>query len=141
MKWLTLTLTLLLTSNMIFAMGGKGDHQKRAEHFQKELNLTDEQLAKVSEIRKNTWKDHKENKEKLKAEKDAFRAAMKDPKTTNEELTAKFENLQKIKNDNQRKKFNMMLQMRSILNPEQREKFRTMKKEHRGDRHGKKCNK
>lgn len=141
MKWLTLTLTLLLTSNMIFAMGGKGDHQKRAEHFQKELNLTDEQLAKVSEIRKNTWKDHKENKKKLKAEKDAFRAAMKDPKTTNEELTAKFENLQKIKNDNQRKKFNMMLQMRSILNPEQREKFRTMKKEHRGDRHGKKCNK
>lgn len=141
MKWLTLTLTLLLTSNMIFAMGGKGDHQKRAEHFQKELNLTDEQLAKVSEIRKNTWKDHKENKEKLKAEKDAFRAAMKDPKTTNEGLTAKFENLQKIKNDNQRKKFNMMLQMRSILNPEQREKFRTMKKEHRGDRHGKKCNK
>jgi protein CpxP len=138
MNKLTLALTLLLASNMTFAMAGKGDHQKHAEQLQKELNLTDEQLAKVSEIRKDKWKDHKENKEKLKAEKEAFRAAMKDPKTSEEELTAKFENLQKLKNENQRKKFNMMLQMRSVLSPEQLEKFRALRKEHRGDRRGKK---
>jgi Spy/CpxP family protein refolding chaperone len=125
---------------MTFAMGGKGDHQKRAEKLKAELNLTDEQMAKVSEIRKNKWKDHKENKKILKTEKEAFRAALKDPNISNDVLITKFESLQKIKNENQRKKFNMMLEMRSVLNPDQLEKFRALKKEHRGDRRGRKSN-
>lgn len=138
MKWLTLILTMLLASNLTFAMGAKGDHQKRAEKFQKELNLTDEQIAKVTEIRKDQWKDLKENKKKLKAEKAAFREAMKNPNATNEELTAKFESFQKLRNDHHRKKFGMMLEMRAILNPEQREKFAEMKHREHGKRRGKK---
>lgn len=139
MKWLTLTLTLLLASNMTFAMGGKGDRQKRAERLKTELNLSDEQMAKVTEIRKNHWKGHEENKKNLKKEKEAFRAAMKNPNATNEELAAKFEELQKHRSEHQRKQVTMLLEMRSILNPEQRAKFAEMKsKEYKNERRGKK---
>ncbi len=52
MKWITLLLALQLIPSLSFAMGGKGDHQKRADFLQKELNLTNEQLEKVTAIRK-----------------------------------------------------------------------------------------
>jgi Spy/CpxP family protein refolding chaperone len=137
MKYLTLMLTMLLASNLTFAMGGKGDHQKRAERFQKELNLTDEQLAKVTEIRKKHHGD-KDTKTNFKEIKKSFRDAMKDPKSSTADLTAKFEAFQKLREEHQRKKFAMMLEMREVLNPEQIEKFREMKKEHKKHRREKK---
>lgn len=139
MKGIILMMALILASNSTFAMGGKGDRQKKIEKFKTELNLTDEQMEKVSEIRKNRGGDHKENKKKLKAEKAAFREAMKNPNATNDELITKFESFQKLRNEHQQKKFAMMLEMRSILNPEQRAKFAAMKKkEYKGERRGKK---
>lgn len=137
MKWISLLLVLQLIPTMSYAMGGKGDHQKRAEHLQKELNLTNEQLEKVTAIRK---KHHEERKDKdtFREAKKSFRQAMKDPKSSKADLTTKFEAFQKIRDTHQRKKFSMMMEMREILNPEQIEKFQAMKKEHKKSRRGKK---
>ena len=137
MKWISLLLALQLLPTISYAMGGKGDHQKRAEHLQKELNLTNEQLEKVTAIRKK-HQDERKSKNEFKDAKKAFRDAMKDPKASKADLTIKFEEFQKIRDTHQRTKFARMLEMREILNPDQIEKFQAMKKEHKKKRRNKK---
>lgn len=141
MKWISLLLALQLLPTVSYAMGGKGDHQKRAEHLQKELNLTNEQLEKVTAIRKK-YRGDKDSKKALKEAKKAFRADMKNPKASKADLTAKFETFQNVRDAHQRKMFSMMLEMREILNSEQREKFAEMKKnEYKGEKREKKIKK
>lgn len=137
MKWISLLLVLQIFPTMSYAMSGKDHHQKRAEHLQKELNLTNEQLEKVTAIRKKHHEDRK-NKTEFKEAKIVFREAMKNPKATKADLTAKFEVFQKLRDTHQRKKFAGMMEMREILNSDQIEKFQTMKKEHKKNRHEKK---
>ena len=51
MKMIFLSMLLLTTQG--FAMGSKSKDQQRGEEFKKELNLTDEQVAKFKELKKN----------------------------------------------------------------------------------------
>ena len=130
MKTLILISALLMTN--AFAMGGKGRDQKRGEEFRKELSLTDEQVERFK-VLKNGRGDMKVLKENFKASKKAFKEAMKDPKTSNEEMTAKFEAFMKLRDEFQRKRFSHMLEKRAILTPEQIEKFNGLRKEwHKG---------
>lgn len=131
MRVLSIILSLFIVTNVAFA----GDEEKKfvkGEFLKKELNLTDEQLEKVREIRKSgkdamgdDWKDFR----KLKKD---FREAMKDPKISNQDLKTKFESFQKARDQFQRKRFEMILKMREILTPEQLEKFLKLKKKHKG---------
>lgn len=131
MKWIHVLLVTLFMTNFTYAMAGKGKDQNRAEIFKKELNLNDEQLAKVQEIRKKHKGEMRAGKKELKESREAFKAAKNDPKTSNEDLTAKFEAFQKLRSEHQRRKFNMMLEMRSVLKPEQLEKFKELRKNHK----------
>jgi Spy/CpxP family protein refolding chaperone len=136
MKLTTLLLTLCLSSSAAFAFGGKGDHHQRAEKFRQQLNLSDEQSAKVQEIRSAHKPGVREARQKFKASKEDFKSAMKRPESTQEELKAKFDAFQASRDEFQRKRFAMMLEMRAVLNPEQREKFAEMKKEWKKKRRG-----
>lgn len=127
MKILFLVATLL--TSQTFAMAGKGEGQKRAEEFKKELNLTDEQVEKFRELKKGRG-EGKELKAKFKEARKAFKTAIKDPKATNADLTAKFEAFMKLRDEFQRKRFARMLEKRAILTPEQFEKFSSMKRKH-----------
>lgn len=142
MKWVTLIMTTLLVSNVTFAMGGKEKNNlKRAEVLQKSLNLTDEQMTKILELRKNKKGDFKEERKKFQEEKMTFKTVMKDPNISNEELSKKFESFHALRNEYQKKKFSMMLAMREILTPEQRIKFYEMRKEGKGKRGNRRGNK
>lgn len=132
MKWMNYFLAFALSSTVAMAAGAKPKDHQKAEYLKKELNLTDDQLKKVQEIRKGKKEDMKAAREQFKATKKAFKEAMDNPNSTKEELTAKFEAFQKLRDEFQRKRFAMMLEMRSILNPEQMAKFREMKKKHKG---------
>lgn len=119
-------ISALLMSNA-FAMGSKGEHQRRGEEFMKELSLTDEQIAKFQELKKSRG-DMKELKTRFKESKKAFKDAMKDPKATNQELSTRFEAFMKLRDEFQRKRFSHMLEKRAILKPEQIEKFNELRK-------------
>lgn len=120
----TFMLAMILATTSAFAMGGKG------REFKKELNLTEEQVEKFREL-KGGRGEMKELKAKFKESKKAFREAVKNPATSNDELRSKFEAFMKLRDEVQRKKFDRMLEKRAILTPEQFQKFMTMKKEWR----------
>lgn len=118
---------MVLMMSQAFAMGGKGDGQKRGERFKKELNLSDEQVEKFRELKKNRG-EMKELKSQFKENKKAFREAMKNPSSSQEELRAKFDAFMKSRDEFQRKRFSRMLEKRAILTPDQIVKFNEMKR-------------
>lgn len=128
---------MVLMMSQAFAMGGKGDGQKRGEHFKKELNLSEEQVEKFRELRKNRG-EMKELKANFKESKKAFREAMKNPSSTQDELKTKFEAFMKLRDEFQRKKFAHMLEKRAILTPEQIVKFNEMRSKWKGKKGKKK---
>lgn len=135
MKILILVVTLMTTQ--AFAMAGKGEDQKRAEQFKKELGLTDAQVEKFNELKKSRG-EMKGLKSEFKDARKAFKEAIKDPKSTNDELSSKFENFMKLRDEFQKKRFARMLEKRAILTPEQFEKFVSMKDKWREGKKGKK---
>jgi len=121
MKMLTLLLGLSLFTHAY--AGEKGDR------FAKRLGLSEDQMTKVTEVRKSNSEKLKEDRKKFKELKKAFDNAMKDPKTTSAELKNKFEAFQKARDVFHRERFEKMLKMREILTPEQLAKFQEIKKE------------
>lgn len=132
MKIITLVLSMMLMSNVAFSEEEEEKRHERGEFLKKELGLSDEQLAKVKEIRKSSKDGMKENKAQFKQLKKDFKEAMKNPNSTNEELNAKFEYFQKARDDFQRKRFATMLKMREVMTPEQLAKFHELKQKHKG---------
>lgn len=128
MKIIMMLLSFLLVSGNVLA-DDKKEERKKGEWLKKELNLSDEQLEQVKEIKSANKSGSDEDYQKLKK---AFKDGMKDPKATKEDLTSRFEAFQKARDERQRKRFNMMLKMREILTPEQLEKFHKIKKKHKG---------
>lgn len=132
MKIITLVLSMMLMSNVAFSAEEKEKKHERGEILKKELGLSDEQLAKVKEIRKSSKSEIQENKKQFRQLKTDFKEAMKNPNSSQEELTAKFEAFQKSRDEFQRKRFAMMLKMREVMTPEQLAKFHEMKQKHKG---------
>lgn len=105
---------------------------QRGDFLKKELNLTDEQLERVKEIRKADRDELRKNRKEFKTLKKEFREAMNNSQSSTEELTAKFEAFQKARDEFQRMRFKKMMKMREILSPEQLKKFRELHKKKRG---------
>lgn len=126
MKFLTFILALFISFSS-FADKESKDEKSKGEFFKKELNLSDEQLAKVKEIRKGCKEDILASKSNYLELKKSFKEAKKNPKATNEELTAKFEAYQKARDEFQRKRFDTMLKMREVLTPAQMDKLEEVK--------------
>ena len=125
-----LTLTLALTTSLAF--GREKDKQKKGERL-KEMNLSEEQLKKVSDFRKSKKENLEKSRELVKQLKKSFQEAKENENTSNEVLTQRFEALQKARNDLQRERFNGMIEMRSMLTPEQRKKFKELQKERKAN--------
>jgi len=90
--------------------------QERGEKFAQELNLTDDQKSALKSIREN--------------EKQQAQAIKNDSSLTKDQKKAKFKELRKTSRE----------QMMAKLTPDQQQKFKEMRKEHRGHgRHGRKA--
>ncbi|HXH29372.1 MAG TPA: Spy/CpxP family protein refolding chaperone [Bacteriovoracaceae bacterium] len=138
MKWFSIFLITVLMITSSFASGSKGKSHNKMEVLQKELNLSPEQVTKLTEIRKLSKDDLKALKEKFKVSRKAVKESMKNPTQTKDELNATFEEFLNTREEFQKKRFSMMLEMRSVLNPEQIGKFATWKDANRGKRKAKK---
>lgn len=88
--------------------------KERGEKFAEKLNLTPEQKADLKSIREN--------------EKQQAQAIKNDSSLTPDQKKAKFKELRKSSHE----------QMMAKLTPDQQAKFKEMRKEHRGHRHGRK---
>lgn len=113
---------LAQTSNSGAASGDNGSKatapakQERGEKFAQELNLTDDQKVALKSIREN--------------EKQQAQAIKNDSSLTADQKKAKFKELRKTSRE----------QMMAKLTPDQQQKFKEMRKEHRGHgRHGRKA--
>ena len=130
MKIIPIILSVLLMSSVY---AGEDDSKfQKGEFLKKELNLTDEQLEKVKEIRKADRDELRDNRKEFRTLKKEFREAMDNPKASTKDLTAKFEAFQKARDEFQRKRFQKMLKMREILSPDQLKKFKELHKKKRG---------
>lgn len=129
MKNVSLFMALMLVTSVAFAGAGKkkGDGN-RGERLRKELNLSDEQLLKMKEIRKKKKENQKEAHAKVKAAREAFEATIGNPKASNDEVKAKFEELQATKAAKHRARFETMLEIRGLLDEKQRATFQEKRK-------------
>lgn len=101
----------------------------------KSLNLSDEQKSKIKELRKSGKEAHKELRTSLQEGRKAMEELMKSEAKT-DAILLKFDSLQTLRNKMDRARFEMMLSVREILTPEQRQKFRGFMDSHKGRRGG-----
>jgi Spy/CpxP family protein refolding chaperone len=116
---------------------GRGGMGMLGDRLMKELNLTDEQKAKVKEIRAKYGMDSVLTDEQKKARKDAVEAAKKDGKTGRDVFKAAADAVKLTDEQKETIKKNgktMMDEIKKILTDEQKEKLKSLMQERRGRR-------
>ncbi len=124
------------------ADGAKGDNFEAGQgpghglrEALKSMDLTEEQRNKIKEIRKAGKEASKEIRSALKTGRKTMEDLMKSH-ANKDEIISKFESIQTMRNKMARARFDMMLAVREILTPEQRQKlsaFLDSPKGRRGD--------
>lgn len=131
-------LAVLVMAATTAAHANPGEHAEKIEKFIdgrvqkliKELNLTEDQAKQVKEIRGRL-------KPTIKEKRTAKREAMKElaglMKTDGDEAKIReaYQKLQVARADAEKSQFEMMLELRRVLTPEQRQKFRDLVGERR----------
>ncbi|MBU0506488.1 MAG: Spy/CpxP family protein refolding chaperone [bacterium] len=96
--------------------------KNRGQDMIKKLNLTDKQKERIKDIRKNYQSNFTTHKDQMKNKQKALAEGLKGNKS-NDELRKLYNDMEKSKAEMDKKKFDHMLEMRSILTDEQREQF------------------
>ncbi|MGI9535037.1 MAG: Spy/CpxP family protein refolding chaperone [Thermodesulfobacteriota bacterium] len=104
----------------------------------KQLNVSDTQIADINKIDEGFKVQVDGLKNKVHEQYKALAVMMNDPASTNDQLTAKHNELMTSKNELKTLKFEEKLQIREVLNDEQIIKLGEIKRE-RWDKHTKQC--
>lgn len=125
----------LLLSSSSFARGHKGGHWKKV---MEKLELTADQQKQLESIKEKSKVNMKANKEELKQARQNFETSL-DQDKSDEEIRTAFQKVRELKAKMAELRFEQMLQIRQILNKDQRQKFRELKRNHHKKRgsHGK----
>lgn len=135
--WMGLAiLSYLLSSSAMAEPPGRErtrHHEKRFNQMIEQLDLTSAQKKKIDELRKSQKeKLQKKHEAKREAGKKFHEAMGKDAKES--ELRKLFKRKQKAKMELDKARFEMALEVRQVLTPEQRKKFHMLKKEQKKHR-------
>ena len=95
----------------------------------------------MTSMRQQQKKTREEKRAKVDKAQADFRAAMDNPKSTDAELTKKFDALEKAQSEMRRSHFTNMLAVRGILNEEQRVQFNEKRNHWRERREGRRSKK
>lgn len=126
-------LSIFIISNA-FAFGGMGD-KGRGQGFDRmieKLDLTDDQISKIKEIREACKNKFTERHEKIQNLKEELSTAMRKPakgKEYQKTLKEKYDKLQTEIMEKKRERFETSLKIRELLTAEQIKEFRSF---HRG---------
>jgi Spy/CpxP family protein refolding chaperone len=132
---LMIAMTMLAVSTSLWAAGDESPEKMRGGWLKKELNLTDEQMKKVGEIRRKHRDDIKASRKLVKESRKNLGNAVQIGIKGSEyqaTLTEYFKKLQDAENDQREKMFKMALEIREVLEPNQIAKFHAMKSEFKG---------
>ena len=113
--------------------GGK-NHEQRWERMKQELGLTPEQQTQISQIRDDFSVRGRELKEEMKTNRQELHSLLSSD-ASNNQLRSKHQQLQKLYQQAGNAKFEMMLDIREVLTPEQRTKLmelRSQRPQHSG---------
>jgi Spy/CpxP family protein refolding chaperone len=113
----------------------QADHPQKFA-MAKHLQLSDEQLAKMKELKARYAGETRDLKYSLAAKRLEMRKLFTDPKTSDATLAAKQKELNSLRMQLMEKRGQMRLEWRKILTPEQLAKLDRMPHKHRGMRHG-----
>jgi len=97
--------------------------ERHRESLSKKLGLTEEQSAKIRELKTNFWKEIKPLKNELSRERSEFVEILKQDSVNTEEVNRKIDKISEIQRQMQHKTVENLLKHKSILTPEQSEKF------------------
>ena len=111
-------LAILMVGTPSEARDRKGAH-KHMKKVLKQLNLSDGQKEKLKELKKGGKQERKAFRKKTKEAKKAFHQALKS-NSDEGEIKSRFETFHQLRSDKMRKRFDHMMQIWSVLNPEQR---------------------
>lgn len=121
---LAVSMTMMLAAASSFA----GKREGRMQEMVKTLDLTEAQQKQMKEL-------HEKNKAELKTKRAAKKAAFESLRTTlekddasDDQIRTAYQGLQTAKSNVAQARFDMMLEIRKVLTPEQRKKFREVMK-------------
>ena len=98
--------------------------------FKKHLNLSDDQLTKMKELRNNFRNDTRDLRYNLSIKRIEMRKLYTDPKTGDATLLAKQKEISKLRQQLSDKKAVMKVEWRKILTPEQIAKLESIPHKH-----------
>lgn len=110
----------------LMAQGGPGGGPGQGDMPRgliEKLDLTNEQLLQLQDLRGAHMDDRQGNQEAIKAAHDQLRTLMADPNTTAEALRSQHQQISQLKQAMADERFENMLQMWEILTPSQRVTF------------------
>ena len=114
---LALSAASVMSAYAIQSEGGSGSH--KGFSFKKYLDLSDEQLAKMKELRNSFRNDTRDLKYNLAIKRLEMRKLFTDPKTDDATLLAKQKEISKLRQQLSKKRAQMKIEWRKILTPEQ----------------------
>lgn len=122
--------------------GRKGNRKDRLRKMAKQLDLSEDQIAKIRSIKKGSKEEAKDKKELRKKFKNELEEMLRSPEkgeAYNAKLKEKHSKLLELGNQARQQRFSTMLKIRDELSPEQIKKFNEFrsKKRGRGKRGGK----
>jgi Spy/CpxP family protein refolding chaperone len=137
-KVYTLLLALLLvgfTTAVYGAASPESDHNDFHKHRGSRLNLTQEQMEKMKEMKHHFWADTHDLRYNIKMKKVEVQKLFTDPSADSAVLLAKEKELNGLKLQLMDKKAEMKVEWRKILNPEQIRMLDRIHGHHHGHHH------
>ena len=126
-KAFIIIVALMVSIAAVMSSYAQQSDEKNCSHgkfgFQKQLNLSDEQLTKMKELRNNFRNDTRDLRFNLSIKRIEMRKLYTDPKTGDATLLAKQKEISKLRQQLSDKKSVMKVEWRKILTPEQIEKL------------------
>lgn len=107
-------------------MRGAGDHPAAIQKFAAYLNLTPEQRDKMKEIGNRFWDDTRDLRYQIRFRRLEMKRLFTDPKTDEQALIAKQNELQSLVFKLMQRKGQMKIEWRRVLTPEQIRKLDRM---------------
>ncbi len=127
-------MTLVVFTASVYAYphnDGHGTYKKEwweNEQFVKELQLTDEQVKKIKEIDESYDSKFEPWHSNIMESYEAYKQSMTDPEATNDQITAKYDDMLSSNNELKKLKLQKKLKVRDILSADQITKLSEMKK-------------
>jgi Spy/CpxP family protein refolding chaperone len=116
-------LTLALSVFALIPLLGYGQPQDQPGRFERFLDLTPDQKAKLEELRKSAGEERQVHFDKMRKLREDMREAMKNPEANEAKINGLIDEMSGLRAERMKRGLARTREMRKILTPEQREKL------------------